>query len=67
MKTLLRGKNWVLWVSRYEMWIELCCQWDYHNYTASITILTFEIGFEWVWRKKRDLKKNGFSWGWFKA
>jgi len=61
MKTIASGKRWHLWISRYQWaWFELWASWDYHNYTLSTTVLTVEIGWEWVWLKSRDnLKKGG--------
>ena len=68
MKTIASGKRWHLWISRYQAWFELWANWDYHNYVLSMTILTVEIGWEWVWVKSRDnLKKGGRQIVWHRV
>jgi len=64
MKTIAKGKRFHLWLSRYEYaWFELWTSWDYHGYTASVTLLTIELGLEWRWAKKREgIKRDGWNW-----
>jgi hypothetical protein len=60
MKTILRGKRWLLWIDRNPAaWFELWAQWDYHDYLLSVTMLTFEIGFDRAWTKARPTLKKG--------
>ena len=65
MKTLLNGNRFHLWCSRYEWaWLECRAVWDYHNIIASVTVLTLELGIEYIWKKSRPetRKKNyGFT------
>ena len=47
-------------MGRNQAWFELWASWDYYGYILSMTILTIEIGWEWVWMKPRtNLKKGG--------
>lgn len=56
-----------LWIDRNQAWFELWVNWDYHNYIVSITILTIEIGWEWVWVKSRPtIKKDSRQIVWYK-
>ena len=68
MKTIANGNGWHLWISRNPWtWFELWGNWDCHNYLLSITILTIEIGWEWVWVKSRpNIEKGGKQLVWFR-
>jgi hypothetical protein len=67
MKTIKREKNWRLWLTRYPYaWFEVNLEYNCHNYIVSITVATIELGFEWVWFKARNLKKNSIGWCWLR-
>lgn len=48
-----------LWKSRYVYaWFELWMKYDYHNICCSMTVCTYEIGFEYVWKTPKRFKKT---------
>lgn len=69
MKTIFKFPRFHLFLTRYEWaYLEFWAKWDYHNIIISCTILTFEVGFVYVWRKTRDdLKKKTIQWCWIKG
>ncbi len=60
MTSLLHFKRTHVWFDRYPWaWFELWLNYDYHNIIFSCTILTYQVGIEYVWKKaKYELKKN---------
>lgn len=44
-------------------WVGWSLTWDYYNIIGTVTVLTVEVGFEYV-RGKSDLriKKRGYGW-----
>jgi hypothetical protein len=66
--TIASGSRWHLWANRnIQTWFELWLEMDYHNYIASVTVLTFEIGLEWVWRNSRPaIKKTKKQIVWYR-
>jgi len=68
MTTLARGSRWHLWVALDPWsWFELWVAWDYHNYILSLTILTIQVGFEWVWiRSHPNLTKGARQAIWWR-
>jgi hypothetical protein len=44
-------------------WLGWSLTWDYHNIIGSVTVLTLEIGFEYV-RHECDVQIKKHSYGW---
>ncbi len=64
MKTLRLANRFVLFAYRYPWsWVGYSIAWDYHNVIASINLLTFQVGFEYVWPKtKSHVRKTQYGW-----
>jgi hypothetical protein len=64
MKTLFYGRQCHFFIDRFVWaWFELWLEADSHDYIATITICTFQIGVEWVWTKPRPrVKKQSHQW-----
>lgn len=51
MKTIGEGKRWHLFAARdHSLWFGLSVKWDRYSGVVSVTVLTGQTGFEWVWR-----------------
>ena len=44
-------------------WLGWCLKWDYHNIIGTVTVMTLEIGFEYV-RRECDIGIKKQSYGW---
>ena len=65
MKILFRYSRLVIFSSKDDYhWLEVWLNFDYYNLLFSITILTHQIGIEYIWKhSKPNIKK--YSNGWF--
>ena len=64
----LRLRRLVLFVNHDPWsWLGWSLQWDYHSIIGSLTIVTGELGFEWVRGKSNlSIKKTSYGWSWVK-
>jgi hypothetical protein len=68
MKSLLLFKRFHLFVSHDPFsWVGWWLRKDYHNVICTITFLTFEIGFEYVWKTEKEVKKICYGWSLIKG
>lgn len=60
----LRLKRLVFFCTRDSWsWLGWSLAWDYHNIIGTVTVLTAQVGLEYV-RSKSDLRIKKHSYGW---